>query len=244
MDDGDGGGRSSTSLLLRRWGISAANRVHHLLLLLAELAGLPPLMSLLLLVVLVLDGCTSGCSRGSSSGALSDMAGGILFCNIVPDELVRGVEARREEELDPLPFSAVKNASKCFWDVQTALRALCTAHKTKITIRQQRITGRKETADQQIGRWHPEVCPRLVYAAGALVGDPHVFFLMRTVDDRKVLFAFPSASQHARKSVAVSFVSELNRLSRGLTRNYFLGESFLFFFFAKSEIVCWHHVCM
>ena len=98
--------------------------------------------------------------------------------------------ARREEELDPLPFSAVKNASKCFWDVQTALRALC----TQITIK----AGQK--ADSRLADGIPELLSvRLVYAAVALTGGPHVF--ADAVVDRKVLPGELHSPQPARQKV-------------------------------------------
>ena len=110
--------------------------------------------------------------------------------------------ARREEELDPLPFSAVKMK---YWDVQTDLRALCTQN-------QNHDQSRPESR-QQIGRWHRELLSvRLVYAAVALTGGPHVF--ADAVSTGKFCRGSSIArSQHARKSDNVSFVSELHSKS-------------------------------
>lgn len=105
------------------------------------------------------------------------------------------------------------------------------APKTKITIRQQ-----KQTADWQMAS--RAIVPLLVHmcAAGALCNSSGVRMSFSCCGRWTTGESVFPRSQHARKSEAVSFVSELYRLSRGLTlKNQFWEHPSCSFFLQKRK---------
>ena len=134
--------------------------------------------------------------------------------------------ARREEELDPLPFSAVKMK---YWDVQTDLRALCTQNQNHDQSRPES----RQTDWQMASRV-------IVRPFGVCRGSTHrgsACLCGRSCRPESFAGRAPEPAASTPESPTTCPLCQnyiVNRLSsRGLTLKSLLGASFLFFFLQK-----------